>query len=59
MVENEKFLELIEWLKSEKCLVNENSTTMGEEFENKNLWELSKNMMIIKTISKIEELIKK
>ena len=53
---NKKLLELIEWLKGEKYLIDENSTTMTEEFEKEHKWELSRNRMINKTISKIEEM---
>ena len=53
---NKKLLELIEWLKGEKYLIDENSTTMTEEFEKDHKWELSRNRMINKTISKIEEM---
>ena len=48
--------ELIEWLEGEKYLINENSTTMTEEFEKEHQWELSRNRMINKTIQKIKEL---
>ena len=47
---------LISWLKSEKYLIDEHSTTMTEEFENKHKWELSRNTMINKTIDKIMKL---
>ncbi len=56
MNENKKLLELIEWLKGEKYLIDENSTTMTEEFEKEHRWELSRNRMINKTITKIEEM---
>lgn len=56
MNENKKLLELIEWLEGEKYLIDENSTTMTEEFEKDYKWELSRNRMINKTISKIEEM---
>ena len=56
MSETEKLLSLINWLKGEKYLVDEYSTTATEEFETKHKWELSRNCMINKTIDKIEEL---
>jgi hypothetical protein len=56
---NEELLELIEWLKGEKYLIDEHSTTMTEEFEKEHKWELSRNRMINKTIKKIEEMIEK
>jgi hypothetical protein len=57
MNENEKLIELIELLKGEKYLIDEHSTTMTEEFENEHKWELSRNIMINKTIKKIEEIV--
>ena len=49
-------IELIQYLKGEKYLIDENSCTMTEEFEKENQWELSRNVMINKTLKKIEEL---
>ena len=49
-------IELIQYLKSEKYLIDENSYTMTEEFEKEYQWELSRNVMINKTLKKIEEL---
>ena len=49
-------IELIQYLKSEKYLIDENSCTMTEEFEKEHQWELSRNVMINKTLKKIEEL---
>lgn len=57
MSENKKLLDLIEWLKGERYLVDESSTTMTEEFEKAHQWELSRNRMINKTINKIIEMI--
>jgi hypothetical protein len=56
--QNKKLLELIEWLKGEKYLIDESSTTMTEEFEKEHLWELSRNRMVNKTINKINEMVK-
>ena len=47
--------ELIEWLKGNKYLIDEKSETATEEFEKKHQWELSRNMMINKTITYIQE----
>ena len=47
--------ELIKWLKAEKYLIDEKSEIMTEEFEKKHQWELSRNMMINKTITYIQE----
>ena len=47
--------ELIEWLKDNKYLIDEKSETATEEFEKKHQWELSRNMMINKTITYIQE----
>ncbi len=58
MNDNHKLLELIEWLKGEKYLIDEHSDTMTEEFEREHKYELSRNIMINKTIKKIEEMIK-
>lgn len=58
MSENEELLEIIKWLKGEKYLIDEHSTTMTAEFEKEHQWELSRNRMINKTIKKIEEMIK-
>lgn len=58
MSENKKLLDLIEWLKGEKYLIDENSITMTEEFEKAHQWELSRNRMINKSINKIIEMIK-
>lgn len=49
-------LDLIEWLKGEKYLIDETSDTMSEEFEKKHLYELSRNIFINKTIKKIKEI---
>jgi len=57
MSEKENLLDLTSWLNGEKYLIDEHSTTMTEEFENKHKWELSRNMMINKTINKIKELL--
>ncbi len=57
MDKNEKLLELIEWLKGEKYLIDEHLTTMTVEFEKEHKWELSRNRMINKTIKKINEMI--
>jgi hypothetical protein len=58
-LQDNKLLELLEWLKGEKYItVDEHSTTMTEEFEREHKYELSRNIMINKTIKKIEELIK-
>jgi len=51
--------ELIEWLKGEKYLIDEKSEIMTEEFEKKHQWALSRNMMINKTITYIQDGIKK
>ena len=48
--------DLIEWLKGQKYLIDENSTTMSEVFENKHKWNLATNNMINKTLVKIKEL---
>lgn len=53
----EKIVELIKWLKGEKYLIDEKTDTTTEEFENSHLWEISRNIMIEKTINKINELI--
>lgn len=67
MNENEKLLELIKWLKGEKCgyLLGDGKTwinygDLNDKFpydESKKKWELSRNRMIDKTIKKIEEVI--
>ena len=49
-------IELIQYLKSEKYLIDENSYTMTEEFEKEHQWQISRNVMINKTLKKIEEL---
>lgn len=49
-------LDLIEWLKGEKYLIDETSDTMSEEFEKNHTWELSRNIFINKTIKKIKEI---
>ena len=49
-------LELIEWLKGEKYLIDETSDTTTEEFEKNHTWELSRNIFINKTIKKIKEI---
>jgi hypothetical protein len=56
-IERNELLELIEWLKGEKYLIDEHSTTMTAEFEREHKYELSRNIMINKTIKKIEEMI--
>lgn len=53
---NEQFTDLIEWLKGERYLIDEHSTTMTEEFELENQWKLSRNVMINKTIAKINDM---
>lgn len=57
MNENEKLLELIEWLKGEKYLLDEHLATMTEKFEEEHKWELSRNIMINKAIKKIKGMI--
>lgn len=52
-----KLLELIEWLKGEKYLIDEHSDTMTGEFEREHKYELSRNIMINKVIKKIEEML--
>jgi len=52
MEADQKFIELIKWLQSEKYLIDNHSTTMTEEFEKEHKWELSRNRMIDKTIQK-------
>lgn len=54
---NTTLLELIKWLKGEKYLIDEHSTTMTEDYEQEHRWELSRNIMINKTVKKIEEMI--
>lgn len=49
--------ELIQYLKGKKYLIDETSCDMTEEFEKEHQWELSRNIMINKTLKKIEELI--
>lgn len=49
--------ELIQYLKGKKYLIDETSCNMTEEFEKEHQWELSRNVMINKTLKKIEELI--
>ena len=49
-------IELIQYLKGEKYLIDENSCTMTEEFEKENQWQISRNVMINRTLKKIEEL---
>ena len=49
-------IELIQYLKGEKYLIDENSCTMTEEFEKEHQWQISRNVMINKTLKKIEEL---
>lgn len=56
MVKDQKFVELVKWLKGEKYLIDNNSDTMTEKFEKEHRWELSRNRMIDKTIKKIDEL---
>jgi len=56
MDKDQTSVELVKWLKSEKYLIDETSTTATEEFEKKHQWELSRNMMINKTIKKVLEL---
>jgi len=56
MDKDQTLVELVKWLKSEKYLIDETSTTATEEFEKKHQWELSRNMMINKTIKKVLEL---
>lgn len=48
--------ELIQYLKGKKYLIDETSCDMTEEFEKEHQWELSRNVMINKTLKKIEEL---
>ena len=52
MEADQKFIELIKWLQSEKYLIDNHSTTMTEEFEKEHKWQLSRNRMIDKTIQK-------
>ena len=49
-------IELIQYLKGEKYLIDQNSCTMTEEFEKEHQWQISRNVMINKTLKKIEEL---
>lgn len=49
--------ELMQYLKGKKYLIDETSCNMTEEFEKEHQWELSRNIMINKTLKKIEELI--
>ena len=53
---NDKKEELIEWLKGEYYLVDHHSDNMSLEYENEHKWELSRNRMIDKTISKVQEI---
>ena len=52
-----KLNRLIDWLNSEKYLINEHSTTMTDEFEKSHKWELSRNVMINKMKDKISSII--
>lgn len=54
--DDKKLSELIEWLRGQKYLIDEYSTTMTTEFEKEHKWELSRNVMINKTIKKIKEM---
>ena len=49
-------IELIQYLKGQKYLIDENSCIMTEEFEKEHQWQISRNVMINKTLKKIEEL---
>ena len=49
-------IELIQYLKGQKYLIDENYCTMTEEFEKEHQWQISRNVMINKTLKKIEEL---
>lgn len=53
---NDKLTNLIDWLKCEKYLIDEQSTTMTVDFEKEHGYELSKNITINETIKKIEEI---
>lgn len=53
---NDKKEELIGWLIGEYYLVDHHSDTMSLEYENEHKWELSRNRIIDKTISKIQEI---
>lgn len=49
---------LINWLNSERYLIDNKSSIMTEIFENEHKWELSRNRMIDKTVNHIHSLIK-
>lgn len=51
-----KKIELQQWLKGEKYILEEVETNMTEAYEKDHGWELSNNYIIDKTIRKIDEL---
>ena len=57
-MDNDKVIELLEWLKGKKYLIDEDCCTMTEDFEQKNAWELSRNTFVNSTIKKVFELVK-
>lgn len=58
VIENQKLITLKNWLTGRKYLIDEHSTTMTGDFEDKHKWQLATNCMINETINKINELVK-
>lgn len=57
LVGSGNLVDLVEWLKGEKYInVDEKSDIMTDTFEKQHLFELSRNIMINKTIRKIKEM---
>jgi len=56
-LDNDDVIELLEWLKGKKYLINEKSCTMTEQFETEHSWQLSRNTIINEVVKKIFELV--